>query len=135
MEGHPEEDHDGEDGEECCDALTYLLGAHLDLLAAQLRPVSASHCLLPGIGEARLVYEEDDQGDEDHHDGCGEGVVEALREDAQVALGEVLGAGEGLTIQGHAGRELLEVLQRLGLHALPMLQVVVAEGRQVGVVG
>ena len=129
MEREPEENHDGEDGEQRVETLLDFAGILLDFGLRGGRTVLLGNL---GVGQLLLVDHEDHQREEQRHDGHAEGVVEARVEGVEVALGEGTHVGRG-AVEAHLGGQFAEAaVNHLGSHRAA--QILVAEGRKVRVV-
>ena len=131
MERNPEENHHAEDREQGVNALANLLGGHLDLLG---RDFGAGGGFLRRIGEALAVGHVDHQRNEHHHDRRDEGIVETAVENVEVGVAEGVEVAHGRAVEVDRRSIGGEVRKPLADHVLALLQVFVAQRRELGVV-
>ena len=130
MEGHPEEDHDGEDEHEGRDARLGLRGRQLDLCGG-----SRSGLLLGrdvGMLEGLAEGDVDDVGDDERDARYGKAHVVGRGELLDVVRSERPQVG-GIAPDGRS--QALQLGERLGRHVGACLKVLVGQRRNLAVVG
>ena len=129
MEREPEEDHDGEHGEQCVEALFDLTRVLLDFGLRRRRLGSGRNL---GIGQLLLVGQENHQREDQRHDSHAERIVESGVEGVEIALRENAHVC-GNPADTHLGSQFAETaLGHFGTHRAA--DILVAEGRKVGII-